>query len=263
MLKITADTDITLVYEKQIPASPKILIDSLTVILSTQNSMDAIENEMMDAIGSMEDWLHISTTDSFAFDAGTRLLKSISFYYPELNMVPANLHLLATAEKTKGIPLLSDGTDSFEVDPFPYRHYHMEGNMLLCFGDSFLLADQLYEVAISNELSLFFSNGSYCAWAVYHPEIFLTDHIAETIVSPSDVFLKTAFRDAFELITDETVEKMDEHNGDSLQQIAELHNRIATHGAAEDSPLAALKDWLFHLADKFYPEKELEGLFLK
>lgn len=263
MFSITEDIPITFINGQQIPASARILPDSLMMVLSTQQSIDAMEKEMMDAIGSVEDWLHMSRTDSLAFDAGTGLLKAVSFYYPELNRTPDNLHLLASAEKTVAIPQLDKDAPSFELIPFDYRYYHEERDLLLCFGEAFIEVEQLQEIAISAEVSLFFSDGQYCAWGVYHPEVLLTNRIGATTVYATDDFLKACFQEAYALIIDETVEQMSEHDGQVLQSIADLHNRIAAHGAAVDSPLDVLKNWLFSLADKFYRERELEGLFIR
>ncbi|SHN38729.1 hypothetical protein [Chitinophaga sp. CF418] len=261
MFSITEDIPVRFINGQQIPARARILPDSLMMVLSTQQSIDAMEKEMMDAIGSVEDWLHMSRTDSLAFDAGTGLLKAVSFYYPELNRDPGNLHLLKTAEKTVGIPQLETDAPAFELIPFEYRYYQEERDLLLCFDDRFMEVEQLQEIAISNEVSLFFSNGQYCAWGVYHPEVLLTNHIGATTAYNADAFLKACFQEAFALITDETVEQMREHDGQALRKIAALHNRIVAHGAVVDSPLQVLKEWLFSLADKFYREKELDGLF--
>ncbi|MCF6406434.1 hypothetical protein L3C95_26295 [Chitinophaga filiformis] len=263
MFSITEDIPITFINGQQIAARPRILPDSLMMVLSTQQSVDALEKEMMDSTGSVEDWLHMSRTDSLAFDTGTGLLKAVSFYYPELNREPGNLHLLATAEKIVAIPQLKTDAPSFELIPFEYRYYHEERDLLLCFDDAFMEVTQLQEVAISAEVSLFFSNGQYCAWGVYHPEVLLTNRIGATTSYESDAFLKACFRDAYALITDETVEQMREHDEQVLRNISSLHNRIATHGGAAGSPLDVLKEWLFSLADKFYREQEREGLFNK
>jgi len=263
MFSITEDIPVTFIKGQQIPARARILPDSLMMVLSTQQSIDAMEKEMMDAIGSVEDWLHMSRTDSLAFDAGTGLLKAVSLYYPELNREPGNLHLLARAEKTAAIPQLDTDAPSFELIPFSYRYYHEERDLLLCFDDAFMEVEQLEEIAISAEVSLFFSDGQYCAWGVYHPEVLLTNRIGATTEHAFDAFLKACFKDAYALITDETVEQMSEHDEETLKNIAALHNRIVAHGATADSPLEVLKEWLFNLADKFYREQELEGLFTR
>ncbi|SDG92812.1 hypothetical protein [Chitinophaga filiformis] len=263
MFSITEDIPITFINGQQIPARARILPDSLMMLLSTQQSIEAMEKEMMDAIGSVEDWLHMSRTDSLAFDAGTGLLKAVSFYYPELNRTPDNLHLLASAGKTVAIPQLDKDAPPFELIPFDYRYYHEEKDLLLCFGEAFTEVEQLHEITISAEVSLFFSEGQYCAWGVYHPEVLLTNRIGATTVYATDDFLKICFQDAYALITDETVEQMRDHDADVLRKIAALYNRIVKHNVAVDSPADVLKNWLFSLADKFYKEKELEGLFTR
>jgi len=263
MFSITANIPVTFIKGQQIAARARILPDSLMVVLTTQQSVDAMEKEMIDAIGSVEDWLHMSRTDSLAFDAQTGLLKAVSFYYPELNRDPGNLHLLAAAERSTAVLRLDATAPSFELIPFEFRFYHEERDLLLCFDEAFTELEQLQEIAISAEVSLFFGNGRYCAWGVYHPEVLLTKGIGATNVYATDAFLKACFSNAYALITDETVEQMREHDGQVLRKIAALHNRIAAHGAAARSPLEVLKDWLFSLADKFYREEELEGLFTR
>jgi hypothetical protein len=261
--EIIEGASITLEYGQQILATPRLLIGDLNVLLTIRNSVYELDKEVAYAIGSNEDWLHMTTADTLGFDAETHLLKVISFRYPEHNKVPANLSLLKEAEKIAGLPRLVKYPESFQLERFPYRYYHIDGNVLLCFGDAFTLADRITEVFVSNDFSLFFSNNRYCGWGLYHPETFMVNRIAEENEYPSDSFLKESLRDAFDLITNETVDKMDEHDDDCLQQIALLHNRIAAHGATPDSPLSVLENWLFEVADNFYKEEQVSRLFVK
>ncbi|NII26815.1 hypothetical protein HB364_17125 [Pseudoflavitalea sp. X16] len=258
--EITDNAYITLEYGQQLSIKPRILLDCLQVLITASQSTAAMDKEMSEVIGSTEDWLHLTSTDSLGFDPSTRLLKIVALYYPEDNKVPDNLQLLQEAEKIAGLPRLREHSGLFALEPFPYRYYHMEGNLLLCFNETFTLAGRLQEVVVSNDLSLFFRNNRYCAWGLYHPEIRLTDRIAAETDHLSNDFLKASLRDAFDLIKDETVNKMSKHDPDSLQQIAALYNRIAVY-TAPNRPLTVLKEWLFELADKFYPKKMVSGLF--
>ncbi len=219
--------------------------------------------EWIDSFGSNEGWLHIDTSDTFAFDTSTRSLKMIELLYGEDNQVPGCLPLLPQTEKIVGTPRLTEPTEHFLITPFEFRHYQMENNRLLGFNEDFMTAtDQFLELIVSDDLSMFFLNGRYCAWGLYHPEIRLVNRLAEVVEHPSDPFLQTALRAAFDLICDETVRKMNEKDEDALQQLATLHNRIAEHRPIKDSPLAVLNEWLFELADKFYWRRGIKGLFV-
>ena len=261
--EITENAYITIEHGQQIPAAPRILIESLLVLITACQSESAMDKELTEVIGSIEDWLHMNRVDSLAFDASTRLLRMVAFYYPENNKKPADLNLLQEAEKIQGIPRLTEQSGSFELTPFPYRYYHMAGDLLICFNEAFTLADRLQEVVVSKNLSLFFNKGRYCAWGLYHPETRLVKGIREDVEYASNPFLKISIQEAFNLITDETVSRMFKQDVHCLQQVAALHNRIAAYAAVEESPLGVLKNWLFDLADKFYPKKMVNDYLVK
>ncbi|HEY8897740.1 MAG TPA: hypothetical protein VIM79_23100 [Niastella sp.] len=262
-LELTGNVFITIEYGKQITAPLRLALNNLQVILSGKNSPEEVETEFLDSPGSSEGWLHLNRVDSWAFDPSTRLLKGGTFYYNENNQVPACLPLLTETEKIVGIPRLREHSHDFEVEPFLYRYYHMENNRLLCFNEDFKATnDRILEVIVCNDLSLFFLNGRYCAWVLYHPEIRLVNRIAEVVDHTSDPFLRTSLRDAFDLICDETVKRMNDKDAYTLQQLAALHNRIEAYGAVEGSPLDVLRDWLFEVADRFYRIENIKGLFV-
>jgi hypothetical protein len=257
-LEITENTFITIDHQQQLTATPRMLLDRLLLVITTCDSLSAMDIEMTEVIGSTEDWLHMNRVDSMGFDASTRLLKMVALYYPENNMEPCHLNLLREAEKIRGIPRLTEPSVSFELLPFEYRHYYTDHNLLICFNEAFTTGDQILEIVVSNDLSLFFNNSRYCAWGLYHPETRLAYRIGEEVEHSTNPFLKTSLRDAFDLITDETVSGMVREDASCLKQVAALYNRIVAYAPADGEPLAVLKDWLFDLADKFYPQEMLK-----
>ena len=238
-LALTEKASITLEYNQQLTVKPQLILGDLSVILTTANTPAEMENEREAVIGSKEKWLHMTSVDTLGFDAESKLLKLVSLFYPEQNLVPSSL---TNIEKVEGLPKLSKYSEDFQLEPFQYRYYHLEGNILLCFNDEFAQASKLIEVSVSKDFSLFFSDNLYCGWGLYHPENF---------IDTDPEFL----RDAFDLITDENFDKIINEDKDVLQQIAALHNRI--------NASSALAQWLFDLADRYYNKEEMNRLFKK
>jgi hypothetical protein len=262
--QLTEEASITLEYEQQLAIRPRLSLSRLCVILSVSNSSYELDREELDIIGSKEDWLRINDADTLGFDANSHLLKLISLSYPESNKVPESLHFLKDAERVIGLPKLVKYPKEFQLRKFPYRYYHLEGNVLLCFNDLFSCADKLTEISISKDLSLFFTNNRYCGWGLYHPERFIVMRIDKEIDYPSDPIVKESLRDVFDLMADEKLELIvEEHDEYYLEQLAILHNRIVSYGAPPNSPLASLADWLFYIADSFYKQEQVSRLFVR
>jgi len=263
-LELTEGTTIILEPGQQLTFRPRLLINSLKAILTSRNNARDIDSESMNLIGSKEDWLHMSNTDTFAFDADTHLLTLISFYFSEENKVPDSLFLVKAANKIVGLPKLAKYPEHFELEPFPYRYYHLEGDILLCFNDEFELAQQLTEVSLSKDFSLFFSDNHYCGWGLYHPETFVVIRVADEIEYASNPILKESFQDVFDLIAAEPLDRISiERDEYSLQKMANLHNKILNYGAAPSSPLASLAFWLFDVAGRYYEDEKINSLFVK
>src|SRR4051812_8687114 len=209
MLQFRDDIYIDLVPGEQLLYKPRLILNDTKIQLTAANSAEIFEKEVANSVGSAEDWLHFDRIDSFGFDKETRLLKLVCLYYPETNYSHGNIDRIKNTTKVIGVPRLTALAD-FDLPPFIYRHYNLENDLFMCFNDVFSSINSFEEVQIAENVSLFFGNGSYCAWGLYHPEIYLTDHIG--VVSPhsSSEFLKNSLAKAFELITLETVSLMDE-----------------------------------------------------
>jgi hypothetical protein len=262
MLEIAKNIPIDFDLEKQLQYSPRLLLNDTKMLLTDSNSIEDLYNDLSKTIGSSEDWLPLDKVDTLAFDSATKLLKILFLYYSEENKIPKKISLLDSCQKITGIPRLRSNILDFNCVPFLYRHYDIERNLLVCFDDNFSDAETLTQYQIANNVCLFFRNEDYCAWGLYNPELYLTMNITNIPDHSSTEFLKKSFRRAFDLITNKTVERMDEKDLSVLKAIAELHNEIICHSEYScNKGLSVIKSWLYDVTDRFYSEKEIQLFF--
>ncbi|MCW3103870.1 MAG: hypothetical protein JWO09_2310 [Bacteroidetes bacterium] len=263
MFELKTEKHIEFLPGQQLSCKPRLIISDTRLLLSKATTLEDFEKETTTSVGSVEDWLHFDKTDSFGFDIESQLLKLIYLYYPEQNKMPDNLSLFKKAERITGIPKLQDSED-FDISPFDYRYYSINDNLLLSFGEESSSVSSLVEMRIAQDVSLFFGDGLYCAWGIYNPELYLTDNFSAIKARQSSEFLKGSFKSAFDLISIENIDRMDEKDDAILNQIAILNNEIVEHKEyADNEGLSIIQKWLYDIADRFYSESDLQGLFKK
>jgi hypothetical protein len=263
MLKFTDNVPLDIIAGKQLLFNPRLIINDTKMLMADAVTIEGVENDLLHSVGSVEDWLHLSGIDSYAFDEKSKILKLLFLSYPEQNKVPNNLNDLKKIGKVVGIPRLLNAVD-FEIQSFEYRYYSIDNNLLLCFADTFAIDKSLIEVQIAEDVSLFFKNEQYCAWAVYNPELYIADNFNALAKGVSSSFLKMSFKKAFDLITTDAIDEMNDKDLSLLRRIASLHNEIQRH---EEYPvingLGIIKNWLYDVVDRFYSEREIQTLFEK
>jgi hypothetical protein len=245
--------------EMQLPGRPRFLITDTRVLLTVKKTPGELNNQLASLVGSKEEWLPLEKIDTLGFNANTGNLELLSLYYPEINKVPASFRQLNQLRVKKGILRLDpDAPRVFQIEPFPFRYYNAEDNLLLCFNDHFTNAVHLEELRPTADISLYFLNGSYCAWGLHHADRYIASAISEEPLHESSGFLREQLKKSLEVITAENVELMDEKDLSILERIAEIHNKILTSPEyPKNNGLHILKNWLFDIADKFYDRIDL------
>lgn len=241
-----------------------IIPKDLRVRYSPFRMNELIEDERHKLVGSLEDWLHMSTLDTFGFDADTLLIKLLEFRLPEQNIdLPQLSEWLLQAKKCSGIPKLVSDTINFEILPFDYRCFDMDERLLICFSDSLIQKGITIEWKMTPNLSLFFNEESYCAWGVYQPEMYLTDSIYDSLKTEnSNEFLQHSFKKTLDLITLENVDKMEVEDKETLFQLADLFQKMKNESISNPNyKLDVLGRWITDVADRFYPEELIHRYF--
>ncbi|MCU0432008.1 MAG: hypothetical protein MUC87_00985 [Bacteroidia bacterium] len=264
MFKIKENIHIDFVPDKQLPCTPKLILNDTTVILTNSISNIEFQNELSNTKGSTGDWLGLNGIDNFGFNKQTNLLQVLCLKYPEVNRIPANIDLIRNCEKILAVPLLPEPSVDFEINPFEKRNYSIENNMLICFSNDFTVNSRLVEMKIAKDVSLIFENNIYSAWILYNPELYIDDGLDRKNSYESSLFLKTSLNRIFDLITIETVDKMDDRDMNTLVKISELYNAINQHKETDKIiGLSIMRQWLYDIVDKFYPSTDIQKHFIK
>lgn len=244
--------------EKQLSGKPRLLISDLKLLITTDSSVSELYNHLNLLVGSKEDWLPVEPIDTFGFNKQNGELEMLFLYYPELNLPISSLSSKIIHKKI-GLPQIEHPVSNFpNIKPFPYRYFNEAKNILICYNDIYSQQFELEEIYISKDTSLIFSKGTYCAWSLRNPELYLSDSINLFPTHESSSFLKEMFKRSFDLISTNNIKLMEEKNIFAYNQVYTLHNTIVKNKEYNNNQgLNILKNCLFNIIDKFYDDSNV------
>ena len=240
----------------------QIVLNDFKVVVCSCHTHDEYDLIMNNGVGSSEGWLSLNYADVMLFDS-EGYFDLAELRIPEKNVQPKFLEKFRLRESFKGIPVI-ENLCPFMLNPREYRHYDINENVLIAFSESEFALDNLSELKITNNVSLFFKNGSYVAWGFYYPELNLTQKYFEESNTISSKFLTESLKRALNLIEYSNFPELERKDIGFLMRIAELHNEIARNEETMDNPsLIILMDWLFDVCDRNYFGVDFERHFSK
>ena len=200
----------------------------------------------------MEAWLDFDDCDEIGFDKENQMLRFTAFKYPEKVQLLSK-EILEITQSIKGTLKLFSYEETFILRPFPYRYYDPAHKKLICFSDEFIVTGDLVEVEVSPDFFMYFRNREYAGWAVGHPERYLSDINWDFLGESADWAQECHFRELMELITEDTIERMEEREEDMLLQLKLFYTKVSgDYHATGSTGSRILAEWILRLEEVFY-----------
>ncbi|GAB5417726.1 MAG: hypothetical protein Crog4KO_27120 [Crocinitomicaceae bacterium] len=253
------DKQIIIVNGLKFSGTPRIFLNDFRVLLTNCKSFDEFNSQNQHNYGSVDDWLGLSSIDTISFNRNSKLLASLYLKIPESNFEIEGLDVLG---KKNGWLKFIEPNKPMLVEPFEYKHYFEELDLLFCFENSETVKEGIEELKLNQQISLFFdSNNNYCAWGLYSPGEWITDGFEE-LQSRNEPFLKKAIKSCLELMDTTTYNLMDIEDEEILIEIASLYKDLSMlQEKTESRQVELLKSWLLDQCDRYYFNLDYKEFF--
>lgn len=261
--KLNNNIRLGLIKDKLLDYKPLFLLGNLDVYLTPIREFSILEKEKTKWFG-IDSWLY-QEGDSWLFDPQNKMLKYVCFVMPEKNLVPPNIDFVFSSIGTEGMLTLSDDPTEFELESMTYRFYSFKHSALVCFNDNFLSSsDSFNEVVFAENISMIFTKHGYSGWKLKNPELYILDKLSSELPDRNDTseFIKKCFSKALEIIEIDNIDRIDGGKNETpLKEMSHLYETIKTSDCADNKILAVIANWLFDVADRFYPEDKVKAVF--
>ncbi|MGV3613143.1 MAG: hypothetical protein ACO1N0_19435 [Fluviicola sp.] len=235
----------------QLSNQPRLFLDTRRLGISNGDRFGFSE-EKSRSIGSMESWLEFDDCDEIGFDKDTKMLRFVFFRYSEKDM-SLDFEALSKITSIKASIKILPYKDEFVLIPFTNRNYNSELGKLFSFPDDFSISDDLLEIEISPDFSLYFQDKMYCAWSIKNPEKYLSDINWEFINEPINPTLKENFQEIMDLTSENNIELMEEQDNRLLLRLIALYeSSILDYSQNSSKGSKILSQRVLDLAAIFY-----------
>lgn len=258
-LYLKNDVQMGLHKDRSIQHLPRLVADDHTVYLTPIVDDAKLEKAKVEMIGKSP-WLWESG-DSFLFDKASKELSYLSLVIPEKNKKAIDIKKFFQYSGSQGLPTL-DVDISFEIPSMRYRFYSKDYNILFCFNDDLLDSDSFEEIVISGELSLLFTIKGYSGWKLKSPEKYIVDNLSSRVAGESTSFIKDCFSNVLDTIEESNIDRMDDITDlEPLEDMYNLYRKIVNSPERDSQILKVLAQWLYDVADRFYPEDKMRSIW--
>lgn len=252
-LQIAPAITITPLAKHQMEGVPRWMLDGRRVLIAPYHSADEHDKHVSQTVGSME-WLW-SDTDELRFDTTTLILQSVMLNVPDVTLSEGGaLSLWQMAPQQEELPQLA-APKNFQIEPSLFRWMDAEGKALTCLLPYALEdAQQRLRLCIAQDLDLLFANERYCGWSLHHPARYLVEEWEEPSLEDTNTSLVTLLYEYLILVTDPSIEQMEDRDPELLNQLLGLYKRTQSLDGQEQR-LRILRAAIADKVDRFYDQR--------